>query len=100
MNATRLDPDTPWVKWAVASIVRTTGKTPAVLPNLGGSLPNDVFSGILACRRSGYRTYSACSRQHAERTHVDTHRPRGMGIMAGLFFDLGESDAEMKTTFL
>ena len=35
-HATRLDPDHPWVKWAVASIARTTNKNPAILPNLGG----------------------------------------------------------------
>jgi hypothetical protein len=46
-HATRLDPDHPWVQWAVNSITRTTGKNPAILPNLGASLPNDVFSEIL-----------------------------------------------------
>lgn len=39
-SATRIDPDDAWVQWAVASLARTTGKKPAVLPNLGGSLPN------------------------------------------------------------
>ena len=29
--------------WAAASIERTTGMKPAILPNLGGSLPNDVL---------------------------------------------------------
>jgi len=37
---TRLDPDHPWVKWTVASLARTSGKKPAILPNLGGSLPS------------------------------------------------------------
>ncbi|MBL8514824.1 MAG: M20 family metallopeptidase [Betaproteobacteria bacterium] len=93
MNATRLDPDTPWVKWAVASIARTTGKTPAVLPNLGGSLPNDVFSGILGLPTIWVpHSYSACS-QHAPNEHMLSPIAReGLGIMAGLFFDLGESD--------
>jgi acetylornithine deacetylase/succinyl-diaminopimelate desuccinylase-like protein len=92
MNATRLDPDTPWVKWAVASIARTTGKTPAVLPNLGGSLPNDVFSDILGLPTIWVpHSYSACS-QHAPNEHMLSHIAReGLGIMAGLFFDLGES---------
>jgi acetylornithine deacetylase/succinyl-diaminopimelate desuccinylase-like protein len=92
MNATRLDPDTPWVRWAVASIARTTGKTPAVLPNLGGSLPNDVFSDILGLPTIWVpHSYSACS-QHAPNEHMLSHIAReGLGIMAGLFFDLGES---------
>ena len=45
--ATRLDPDHPWVRWAAASIRETTGKPPAILPNLGGSLPNDIFAADL-----------------------------------------------------
>jgi len=42
--ASRTDFDSPWVSWAAESIRRTTGKAPAVLPNFGGALPNDVFS--------------------------------------------------------
>lgn len=42
--ASRTDFDSPWVGWAAASIRQTTGKAPAILPNFGGSLPNDVFS--------------------------------------------------------
>jgi hypothetical protein len=49
-KATRLDPEDPWVRWAADSLERTTGKRPAVLPNLGGSLPNDIFSDILGLR--------------------------------------------------
>ena len=47
MNATRLDPDNAWVRFALQSIQRSTGKQPVLLPNLGGSLPNDVFADIL-----------------------------------------------------
>src|SRR5690606_26502809 len=47
MMATRTDPDDPWVRWASRSIERTMGAAPAILPNLGGSLPNDVFTEIL-----------------------------------------------------
>src|ERR1700691_1958113 len=45
--ASRTDFDSPWIKWAADSIRQTTGKAPAVLPNFGGSLPNDVFSETL-----------------------------------------------------
>ncbi len=47
MAATRLDPDHPWVRWAADSIAATTGARPAILPNLGGSLPNDCFADAL-----------------------------------------------------
>ena len=43
-TASMLDHDHPWVKWAVSSISRTTGAKPAILPSLGGALPNDVFA--------------------------------------------------------
>jgi hypothetical protein len=33
--------------WAVISTNATAGKAPAILPNLSGSLPNDIFTGIL-----------------------------------------------------
>jgi acetylornithine deacetylase/succinyl-diaminopimelate desuccinylase-like protein len=91
MHATRLDPDTPWVRWAVGSIVRTTGRPPAILPNLGGSLPNDVFADILGLPTIWIpHSYSACS-QHAPNEHMLSPIAReGLGIMAGLFFDLGE----------
>src|SRR5216110_3782127 len=42
MNATRLDPDNPWAKFAARSLEDTAGTKPHILPNLGGSLPNEV----------------------------------------------------------
>jgi hypothetical protein len=54
--ATRLDPEHPWVRWAVDSIARTSGKDPAILPSLGGSLPNDIFSEFCNSRQCGCHT--------------------------------------------
>ncbi|MDQ4061270.1 MAG: M20 family metallopeptidase, partial [Pseudomonadota bacterium] len=90
-QATRLDPDNPWVTWAVASIARTTGKKPAVLPNLGGSLPNDIFSEILGLPTVWVpHSYPACS-QHAPNEHLPIGIAReGLALMAGLYWDLGE----------
>ena len=91
-HATRLDPDHPWVGWAVASIAATTGKKPAILPNLGGSLPNDIFSEILGLPTLWVpHSYPACS-QHAPNEHLPVHIAReGLAIMAGLYWDLGDS---------
>lgn len=47
MEATRLDPDHPWARWARSSLEQSSNKEVAVLPNLGGSLPNDVFADLL-----------------------------------------------------
>jgi len=91
MEATRLDPDDPWVRWASASIESTTGTAPVILPNLGGSLPNDCFADVLGLPTLWVpHSYPACS-QHAPDEHLlaDVAR-QGLAMMAGLFWDLGE----------
>ncbi len=95
MHATRLDPDSKWVRWTVASIERTTGMKPAILPNLGGSLPNEVFADTLGLPTIWIpHSYSACS-QHAPNEHMLGSIAReGLGIMAGIFWDLGEVELQ------
>lgn len=91
MHATRLDPDHPWVKWSVASIAKTTGAPPAILPNLGGSLPNDIFADVLGLPTVWVpHSYPGCS-QHAPNEHLPMALAReALQIMAGLYWDLGE----------
>jgi acetylornithine deacetylase/succinyl-diaminopimelate desuccinylase-like protein len=88
--ATRTDPDDEWVRWAVASIAETSGKKPAVLPNLGGSLPNDIFTEVLGLRTVWVpHSYPGCS-QHAPNEHLPPALLReGLGVMTGLYWDLG-----------
>jgi acetylornithine deacetylase/succinyl-diaminopimelate desuccinylase-like protein len=90
-HATRLDPDHPWVTWTVASLAATAGKKPAILPNLGGSLPNDIFSEILGLPTVWVpHSYPACS-QHAPNEHLPMSIVReGLALMVGLYWDLGE----------
>ena len=94
MNATRLDPDNAWVRFALASIERSTGRTPALLPNLGGSLPNDVFADILGLPTVWVpHSYPGCS-QHAPDEHLLAPVAReALQLMSGLFWDLGEPGA-------
>jgi acetylornithine deacetylase/succinyl-diaminopimelate desuccinylase-like protein len=89
--ASRTDFDSPWINWAAASIRQTTGKAPAVLPNFGGSLPNDVFSEALGLPTIWVpHSYPGCS-QHAPDEHILLPvTEEALGIMAGLFWDLGE----------
>jgi acetylornithine deacetylase/succinyl-diaminopimelate desuccinylase-like protein len=91
MPATRLDPDDPWVEWALGSLRRTTGKTPVLLPNLGGTLPNEVFAEVIGMPTLWVpHSYPGCS-QHAPDEHLLGSVAReGLQIMAGLFWDLGE----------
>lgn len=92
MAATRLDPDDPWVRWAIGSLTQTTGAPPVLLPNLGGSLPNDVFADVLGLPTLWVpHSYPACS-QHAPDEHLLGPVARqGLQIMAGLFWDLGDA---------
>jgi acetylornithine deacetylase/succinyl-diaminopimelate desuccinylase-like protein len=92
MNATRIDPDHPAVQWAVRSITQTMGRKPAVLPNLGGSLPNDVFTDIIGVPTIWVpHSYASCS-QHAPNEHVlDFIIQEGLQIMTGIFWDMGEA---------
>jgi acetylornithine deacetylase/succinyl-diaminopimelate desuccinylase-like protein len=89
-KATRLDPDHPWVKWTAASIFDTTGKPPAILPNLGGSLPNDLFAEGLGLPTIWVpHSYAGCS-QHAPNEHALASTTReALAIMTGIFWDLG-----------
>ena len=96
MAATRLDPDNPWVRFTLASIGRTTGARPVLLPNLGGSLPNDVFADILGLPTVWVpHSYPACQ-QHAPDEHLLLPVAReALALMTGLFWDLGEGAATL-----
>ena len=93
MRPTRLDPEHPWAQWAIASIADTADRPVAVVPNLGGSLPNDVFAHTLGLPTIWVpHSYPGCS-QHAPNEHLvaDTCRD-ALRIMTGLWWDLGAGD--------
>ncbi len=92
MAATRLDPDDPWVRFTLASLEKTAGAAPVLLPNLGGSLPNDVFADTLGLPTVWVpHSYAACS-QHAPDEHLLAPVAReALGLMTGLFWDLGDA---------
>ncbi|MFC4563715.1 M20 family metallopeptidase [Nocardiopsis mangrovi] len=91
--ASRTDPDHPWVGWATTSLKRTVGDGIAVLPNIGGSLPNHVFTGVLGLPTVWLpHSYPGCL-QHAPDEHLHAGVARqGLEIAAGLFHDLGSPD--------
>jgi len=93
MRATRLDPGHPLVQWAAASLTETTGKKTDVIPNLGGSLPNDVFTEIIGMPTLWVpHSYASCS-QHAPNEHALKPILReGLCVMTGLFWDVGEGE--------
>ena len=90
-DATRLSPSHPWVQFVARSLEKKCGKSPHVLPNLAGSLPNEVFADILGLPTVWVpHSYRGCS-QHAPNEHVLKPVCRdALRLMAGLFWDVGE----------
>ncbi len=94
--ASRLDPSDPWVTWTKQSMERTSGKPTTILPNLGGSLPNDIFADVLRLKTIWVpHSYAGCS-QHAPNEHLLAPIAReGLGLMAGIFWDLGDAETSL-----
>ena len=89
--ARRTEPDHPWAVFVRESMERTIGATPAVLPSIGGSVPNFVFTDILDLPTVWIpHSYPSCS-QHAPDEHVLLSTCRsGLEVMAGLFGDIAD----------
>ncbi|VVT14957.1 M20/M25/M40 family metallo-hydrolase [Rhizobium sp. EC-SD404] len=89
--ATRLDPDHDWVRRVAASIETTIGAPPSILPNLGGSLPNDIFARDLGLPTIWVpHSYPGCL-QHAPDEHLPISiAEEGLQIMAGIYWDIGD----------
>lgn len=89
--ATRLDPEHPRAVEVARSIERTTGQAPAILPNLGGSLPNHCFADILGLPTIWVpHSYAGCGQHGADEHMLASVAREGLAIMAGLFWDLGD----------
>ena len=90
MKATRLDHNDYWAKLTNYSIQKTLGKPAAVVPNIGGSIPNEVFMDTLNLSTIWIpHSYTGCS-QHAPNEHMLTSIAKeGLQITAGLFWDIG-----------
>src|ERR1700741_1210759 len=74
-----------------ASIARTLNAPPAIIPNSGGSLPNDIFTEGLGMPTIWVpHSYRGCS-QHAPNEHLPLPIAReALGLMAGIYWDLGK----------
>lgn len=95
-SATRLSPDHPWVRFVARSLEQTSGAPPHVLPNLAGSLPNEVFADVLGLPTVWVpHSYRGCS-QHAPNEHVLKSVSRdALCLMAGLFWDIGDPETTL-----
>lgn len=92
-GASRTEPDHPWVQSVRSSMERTLGAPPAVIPSMGGSICNDLFTDLLGLPAIWIpHSYAACS-QHAPDEHILMSVTRtALPIMAGLYWDIGAGD--------
>ncbi len=89
--ASRIEPDHPWAMFVRGSIQRSSNAKPAVIPSSGGSICNDVFTDDLGMPTIWIpHSYAACS-QHWPDEHILMPLSRSaVGLMAGLYWDIGE----------
>lgn len=89
-SASRTEPDHPWVTKIKSSMHKTNGCPPVVIPSMGGSICNDLFTDLLGLPAIWIpHSYAGCS-QHAPDEHVLIPLCRSaMQTMTGLYWDLG-----------
>lgn len=90
-TATRTEPDHPWVQRVKASLQRSSNVKPAIVPSMGGSICNDIFTDDLGMPTLWVpHSYASCS-QHWPDEHILVPLTRSaLEVMAGLYWDLGE----------
>jgi acetylornithine deacetylase/succinyl-diaminopimelate desuccinylase-like protein len=95
--ASRTDPDEPWVQAIVASLGETAGRPPNVIPNSSGSNPSQIFREELGTPVVWIpHSYAGCH-QHGPNEHgLGSLLREGLGLMAGLWWDIGDGKAPMR----
>jgi acetylornithine deacetylase/succinyl-diaminopimelate desuccinylase-like protein len=88
--AGRTDPDNDWVTFTAASLQRTAGQAPNMVPNSSGGNPTEVFLSGLGAPVLWIPSGYAGSNQHAPDEHGLPEMLRdGLRLMTGVWWDLG-----------
>ncbi|MFK7856520.1 MAG: M20 family metallopeptidase [Granulosicoccus sp.] len=89
--ASRTEPDHPWVDCINSSIANTIGSQPAIIPSMGGSICNDLFTDLLGLPAIWIpHSYAACA-QHAPDEHILVSLTESaLSVMTGLYWDIGD----------
>jgi acetylornithine deacetylase/succinyl-diaminopimelate desuccinylase-like protein len=95
--ATRTEPDNPWAELVQRSLTRSSNARPAIVPQMGGSICNDIFTDTLGMPALWLpHSYAGCS-QHAPDEHVLMPVVRSaLELMAGVYWDIGEGGGVMR----
>ncbi len=86
-------PDHPWALWARRTLEQASNASPAVIPSMGGSICNELFTEVLGIPALWLpHSYAGCS-QHAPDEHVLIPLCRSaLRTMAALYWELGTGD--------
>ena len=89
--ASRTEPDHPWVAFVKGSLQRSSNVNPAIVPSMGGSICNDIFTDDLRLPTIWIpHSYASCL-QHGPDEHILLPLARSaLQLMAGLYWDIGE----------
>ena len=99
MPASRTSPDDPWVRFAAASVARTLGRAPQLVPNSSGGLPGDVFVDHLHVPLVWIpHSYNGCKQHGPDEHALPAIFREGLAMMAGLWWDIGEQGASRGRT--
>jgi acetylornithine deacetylase/succinyl-diaminopimelate desuccinylase-like protein len=90
-SASRTEPDPPWVAFVRNSVKRSSNVKPAIIPSMGGSICNDIFTDDLGVPAIWIpHSYASCS-QHSPDEHILLPLTRdALRLMTGLYWDIGE----------
>jgi acetylornithine deacetylase/succinyl-diaminopimelate desuccinylase-like protein len=89
--AGRTDPGNHWVAFTAASLQRTSGQVPNMVPNSSGGNPTEVFLSGLGAPVLWIPSGYAGSNQHAPDEHGLPEMLRdGLRLMTGVWWDLGD----------
>jgi acetylornithine deacetylase/succinyl-diaminopimelate desuccinylase-like protein len=96
-SASRTAPDHPWAVFVRLSIETSSGAKPAVIPSMGGSICNDIFTDDLGLPAIWIpHSYTACA-QHAPDEHILLPLTRdALRLMTGLYWDIGNGPTPAK----
>jgi acetylornithine deacetylase/succinyl-diaminopimelate desuccinylase-like protein len=89
--ASRTDPDDKWVHRVVRSMALTAGRQPNLIPTNSASGPSEFFKAELGVPVMWIpHSYGGCGQHGPDEHGLGSLFRDGLGLMAGVFWDLGE----------